>query len=490
MDIIDRKTIELISQAEYTFRLFDNKAVNQQKSEQSLFNCSTFQRCRILNSSFSKCDFEGSIFRDTSFENTCISSCDIKSSLFQNCIFNHCDFSLSAVSDCEFADCTFYACSFDDTVLRENVFTDCTINGGSHKMATITLSKYYHCSFHNTELGNCSFYDHIMDGCLFDKVSINIDSIGRIYGLTIANLREFKYIFLGKLYGYAPATFFEHVHEIFGRKNWRLQKFLYQYNINEISSYEYITEIFETLIFYINENIIVKRDDLIFLSNIIRQMKENQGLPLFALYTGIEKLFEEIKVLNNKNYYNKEEAFREFLNKMVFAFNEMLADFAELFPDKIETNFLDEKVLLKIHYDSDKEINFSQYINSFLKYGGYDNKFYCRLSEIQNGSVIEVIIGSILCVYALQILLYGVNGVIIQLTDMISKVRVIKEKKNQRDFLSNSIKGKQMRPEFLENVVELLKNKEFNDSIKSFASVLSGSKIMDVSAAPAEENKQ
>jgi len=489
MDKMDRKTIELVDQTEYTFQLFNSKIINKQKSEQSLFNCSTFKKCLILCSNFSKCDFEGSIFQDTVFKDSHISSCDIKSGFFRNCTFTHCDFSLSAVSDCEFTNCGFYECNFDDAVLRENTFYDCVVDAGSHKMATVILSRYYHCSFRNAEMGNCSFYDHIMDNCRFEKVTINIDSIGRIFGLTIADLRSFQYIFLGKLYGYAPETFFEHVQEIFGRKNWQLQKFLYQYNVNEISSYEYIDNIFETLTYYTNENIIVKRDDLTFLSNIIGQMKEKQQLPLFALYTGIEKLFENIRVLDEKTCYNKKETFREFLNKMVFNFNELLAEFAGLFPSKVETNVLNEKVLLRIHYDSDKEIDFTKYINSFLKYGGYDNTFYCRLSDIQHGTLIEIIVGSILAVYALQILLYGVNGIIIQLIDMISKVRVIKEKENQKDFLLNSIKGKQMQPELLVKTVELLKNKEFNDNMKSLASILSGAKIIDISAIPAEEDK-
>lgn len=489
MDSIEKRSIVLVSQTEYTFQLFDDKALHKQTSRQSLFNCSTFKKCHITDSDFSKCDFEGSIFHDTILRNTHVSSCDIRSSVFKNCSFAHCNFTLSAISDSEFINCSFVDCNLDDAILRENVFRDCTISGGSYKMATITLSRHYNCSFSNMVLGNCSFYDHIMDNCRFDQISINIDSIGRIYGLSIADLRNFKYIFLGKIYGYAPETFFRHIQEIFEKKNWKLQKCLYLYNIGEISSYEYIEAVFDTLILYVNGNIIVKRDDLIFLSNIIDKMKESRKLPLFALYIGVEKLFKCLEILKDPNYYNKEDNFREFLNKMFFAFNELLAEFANLFPDKVETDRLEDKILIKIHYDSDKEINFAEYINSFLQYGGYDNKFYCRLSEIQSGSIIEIIVGSILCVYALQILLYGVNGVIVQLTDLVSKVRVIRTKKHQKDFLSNSMKGLQIQPALFESTIGLLKNKEFGDNMKSLASILNGKEILDVSTADPETGK-
>ena len=86
------------------------------------------------------------------------------------------------------------------------------------------------------------------------------------------------------------------------------------------------------------------------------------SLPLFALYQGIERLSDYIIILKEESYYNREDIFREFFNKLFFVFNELLADFAEIFPEKIETGILSEQVLLKIHYDGKEEIDFSKYI--------------------------------------------------------------------------------------------------------------------------------
>ena len=103
------------------------------------------------------------------------------------------------------------------------------------------------------------------------------------------------------------------------------------------------------------------------------------------------------------------------------------------------------------------------------------------MADTEKGSIIEVLIGSILCVYALQILLYGVNGLIVQITDMSTKICVLKNKNYQKDFLSNSVKGRQRQPEILEDTFDLLKNREFKDNINSFAEVLKSSKIIDIS---------
>ena len=66
-----------------------------------------------------------------------------------------------------------------------------------------------------------------MTNCNFRDVTINIDSIGRIYGLTMEDLQKFKYIFLGTIYGFAPDRFFDQIDKVFASKEWRLQKSIY-----------------------------------------------------------------------------------------------------------------------------------------------------------------------------------------------------------------------------------------------------------------------
>lgn len=485
---MDNKVSLLQSQKEYTFIKYNDQLFYEQTACQCLFNGSMFRKCELQNSNFSNCDYEGTIFHDTNFQNVKLLSCDIKSSYYQNCNFYNCDFSLSAITDVEFLHCKFINCKFDDCLIKECSFNSCMLESGSYKMATFILSKFKNCNFDNLLLGNCSFYDHVMENCTFNNITINIDSIGRIYGLTPTCLENFKYIFLGNIYGYAPQEFFERIESIFEQKDWRFQKILYKFNMKKCSPYEYICNIFDTLIYFIDNNIIVKHDDLLFLSNIINHMKESNSLPLFALYQGIERLSDYIIILKEESYYNKEDIFREFFNKLFFVFNELLADFAEIFPEKIETGILSEQVLLKIHYDGKEEIDFSKYINRFLEISGYSKKYYCNLLQTKNGSLIEIIIGSIIAVYALQILLYGVNGVLIQLTDMVSKIGVLRNKNYQKNYLSNSVKGKQYQPELLGNTFDVLKNTEFKENVKTLASVLNTSKIIDVSTDLNSEN--
>ena len=87
----------------------------------------------------------------------------------------------------------------------------------------------------------------------------------------------------------------------------------------------------------------------------------------------------------------------------------------------------------------------------FLKYNGYDESYYSELLKIKKGSIIEVISVVLISVFALQLLLYGINGVLLQIADMTSKIQVIKSKRYKKNLLNNSIEGKQIQPEIIKN---------------------------------------
>lgn len=485
---MDKIQINLLNQKEYTFLSYEDLLFERQKAQQSLFNGSVFKNCDLIFSDFSQCDFEGTIFRDDFFKATQLSSCDIKSSYFVKCEFINCKFNSSVITDVDFSECKFQSCSFDDAILRDITFDNCSIVDCSFKMCTFTLSEFFRCELKDILLGNCSFYDHIMLECVYDNITINIDAVGRIYGLQLQDLKQFKYIFLGNIYGFAPERFFKQLDQVFQGKEWRMHKLLYKYNIGDYSAYKYVTEVFSSLAYFISNNIIVKRDDLLFLTKIIRVMKKHNELPMFALYQGIENLGQYINLLYDTRYINKEEHFREFINKMCFVFNDLLGNISYLLSDELDTKSLQQKIRIAIHYEGTQRIDFSQYINSFLKTAGYEDKYCCELTEIRNGSIIEIIVGTILAVYALQILIYGVNGVLVQITDMISKINVLKNKNFQQDFLSNSVKGRQRQPELIENTFELLKDKNFKDNINALAAILGKTNLLDITTNIDREN--
>lgn len=486
---MEKKYISVKDNKEYTFEKYTDAVFQEQTSIQSLFNGSILKNCEMNNSDFSKSDFEGTIWTNVLVDKCIFKSCDIKSSIIVNCKFINCDFSLSIVNDTTFRNCIFKDCLFTEAIMNQNTFTDCSIISVILDTATIALSKFENCNIQSSVLGNCSFYDHIMAKCNFREVTINIDSIGRIYGLTMEDLQKFKYIFLGTTYGFAPDRFFDQIDKVFASKEWRLQKSIYLFNIGKLNAYDFIISIFNDILFYIENNIIVRHDELVFVINILKQLKTENHLPLFALYQGIELLNYGIELLGDTKYYNKTENFYELYNGCFLIFNDLLFKFSQENENLLSLNSEKTHYILEIHYDGDNVINFDEVLNKFLEYNGYDESYYSQLLKIKKGSIVEVISVVLISVFALQLLLYGINGVLLQIADMTTKVQVIKNKRYKKNLLENSIKGKQIQPEIIKNSLDLLKNKEFNKTLGSLAASLDNTKIISANLTNTTESK-
>lgn len=487
--LMEKKYTLMENKKEYTFKKYTNIIFQEQTSIQSLFNGSILKNCEMNNSDFSKSDFEGTVWINVFVINSFFKSCDIKSSIINSCKFIKCDFSLSVINDTTFRNCIFENCIFTEAIMNQNIFEDCSLINMYLDTATITLSKFENCSIESSILGNCSFYDHIMINCKFRDVTINIDSIGRIYGLTMEQLQKFKYIFIGTTYGFAPDNFFEHIDKIFAGKEWRLQKSVYLFNIKTLNVYDFVISVFKDILFYVEDNIIVKHDELVFVLNILKQLQNENHLPLFALYQGIELLNQAIELLSDIQYYNKTENFNELYNGCFLIFNNLLLKFSQENRNLLSLNSEKKHYILEIHYEGDNVINFDKVLNKFLKYNGYDESYYCKLLKTKKGSIIEVISIILISVFALQLLLYGVNGILLQIADMTTKIQIIKNKRYKKNLLENSIEGKQIQPEIIKNSLDLLKNKEFNKTLSTLASSLDNTKIVSANMTNTTESE-
>lgn len=72
---------------------------------------------------------------------------------------------------------------------------------------------------------------------------------------------------------------------------------------------------------------------------------------------------------------------------------------------------------------------------------------------------------------------------------MTTKIQVIKNKRYKRNLLENSIEGKLIQPEIIKNSLDLLKNKEFNKTLSSFATSLDATKIISANLTGTTESE-
>lgn len=302
---ISKRQIQLHDKSENTYKLFESISFLNHSAYQSLLNGSIIRDCYIDTMDFSRCDFEGTIIEKTEIYNTNFFHTYFQTAIISgNVIFSNCSFDTGKINNSTFTNCHFENCSFASAVLSKCNFINCDFECCDFLGANITLCRFAHCEFTDIKLGDCSFYQQMMIKNVYNNVSINIDSLGQIWGISLEDITNFQYIFLGEEYGYANTDLFEKIVQIYESKKWFTSKIIFEHNINKINNFDLIHELNKELIRKIESKEIIKQIELDFLINIINELYDTETLPLFSLYLSILELKESIT--KYKNVYYKE----------------------------------------------------------------------------------------------------------------------------------------------------------------------------------------
>ena len=452
MNLEIKKEIKFQDKGEYTFNIYDNYLFSKHSAYQSLFNGSLIRRTDIEYMNFSRCDFEGTILEKVKIYDTNFYHTYFQTAICADVVFDVCTFETANLSNTTFKECTFNNCNFELSTLNKAKFENCSFVSCKFTGANVTLCKFDNCKFSNIKFGDCSFYQQIMLNNYYENVSINIDSLGQVFGITFEDIKCFSYIFLGEEYGKTNTKVLENIAEIYQLKHWSLAKIIYEYNIGKSTCFEFIEAIHTELNNSIKNKRIIKQIDIEFITTIIYELKEMNKLPFFSLYLGILNLNESILTYENSYYSEIIHLLKNYINSMISLIRSMILDLI----DRLEYLFLfpqEQKVLFSIHYESDRNLEIYKVIDQI------SNKFYGThvvLQEVKEGSIVETMATVAASIFIFQLCLYGINGCVIQMIDMKAKIKVYKDKKLQKNYIQNSVLGKQVQPELLRVVLDKL----------------------------------
>lgn len=481
---ISKRQIQLHDKSENTYKLFESISFLNHSAYQSLFNGSIIRDCYIDTMDFSRCDFEGTIIEKTEIYNTNFFHTYFQTAIISgNVIFSNCSFDTGKINNSTFTNCHFENCSFTSAVLSKCNFINCDFECCDFLGANITLCRFAHCEFTDIKLGDCSFYQQMMIKNVYNNVSINIDSLGQIWGISLEDITNFQYIFLGEEYGYANTDLFEKIVQIYESKKWFTSKIIFEHNINKINNFDLIHELNKELIRKIESKEIIKQIELDFLINIINELYDTETLPLFSLYLSILELKESITKYKNVYYKEIIKMLENYITIIISLAKEMLYKIVD------EASYLTEydenqTVQFTIHYIGEENLEIYKIIQQASDML-IDSKV--TLKEVRKGTIIEVLLTTAACIFIFQLCLYGINGCLIQITDMKSKLNVLKRKKLPQDYVKQSMLGKQQQPELLRVVLDKLNTQMVSALIKLF-SKCNNLDIIDTSLEDVSQN--
>ena len=451
----DKKQIKLCAKSENTYKLFENIILLNHSAYQSLFNGTIIRNSYIDTMDFSRCDFEGTIFEEVEINKTNLFHTYFQTTICNNVLFNDCSFETAKINNTPFNNCHFVRCSFSSGVLSKCTFNGCSFDLCEFTGVNITLCKFYNCKFKKIKLGDCSFYQQIMINNQYIDVAINLDSLGQVFGINLDNVMNFKYIFLGNEYGYANSRILDKLSQIYDSRKWFSSKIIFEYNINKINNFELIEKLNEELVRKIKDGEIIKQTDLDFFINIVNELKKKKTLPLFALYLSVLELNETISDYKNTYFEDISKMLKYYITIMINIMKDMILDLYDE-AEYLTSSDRNQEIIFTIHYKGEQNLELYKIINqaSALFFDSH-----VILEDVRKGTIIETMITTTACVFIFQLCLYGINGCLIQITDMKSKLNVLKRKNLPQNYVKQSMLGNQKQPELLKLVLDKLDTK-------------------------------
>lgn len=477
----NKKQIKLCDKSENTYKLFENAIFFNHSAYQSLFNGTIIRNSYIDKMDFSRSDFEGSVFEKVEINDSTFFHAYFQTSICNETFFYNISFETAQLNNSSFSNCHFKECTFTSSVLSKCVFKECSFELCEFKGVNITLCKFYKCKFEEIKLGDCSFYQQIMIGNQYNNVSINLDSLGQVFGINIDDVMRFKYIFLGDEYGYANRTLLEKLSQIYESKKWFSSKIIYEYNIGKINCFDLIQKLNMELVRKIKGGEVIKQTDLDFFINIVNELKDNEKLPFFSLYLSVLELKETITAYK-ENYH--EEIIKMIDFYIVIMINIMKEMIFEIF-DKSKYLSLanqNQEILFTLHYKGELNLEVYKIIEQASELF-FDS--HVVLKDVQKGTIIEIMLTTVACIFIFQLCLYGINGCLVQITDMKSKLNILKKKNLPQDYVKQSMLGNQKQPELLKFALDRLDSKMVSLLLKIF-NKCDGLEIIEASYEDAE----
>ena len=439
------------NQREFTYKEYKNRHIENQQAIQSLFNGSTFINCDINYCDFSRCDFDGVKFSNTSIQHTIFNNTDMKSVYWYNCTFTKCGFTDSYIDNNYFSNCSFESCVFSKAAVLNNEFHGNCFIRSNLQGSMFTLNKFIETSFSQMKLGDCSFYKQIMYKCKYHNVAMNADSLGQIYGLTPNDIEKINYVFLGKGLGNLNKENYQILEDAFEKKQWFFQRIFLEHNINRICDFTLIISIANYLYDSVKNNKVLNSDDVHFFYFVIEFLAEQQHLPLFALIYAYQKLYLTMSSMDTAKFQNK--IIKELLINLQYTVHERI----EYFASETKCFDSDEYIEIEIHYENKNDyiINFANLFNEYNQLMGIQSINPAKLLKTEKGSIIEYIGITLACIFSFQLVIYGINGILIQAIQLKSNIKLLKSKKPPKKILDLSKKGQQIQPDFIDLISKL-----------------------------------
>ncbi len=448
-----------IPKVDLTYRIIEKIKISGINIRQSLLTGTLLRNDVFIKSNMSRCDLEGMRIENSRFIHVDFSVADIRSCIASKTIFVNCNFEEAYIDDCQFTNCVFINCSFMNssmTGLKTNhsSFINCRMT-----QATILLNQYISTKFSSTSLGDCTFLFHIFSKCRFENIKLNVDSLGAIYGITNEDILRMKFIYLGSEQKIEQnENIVSAVLEEFKLRKWHFKSAVMKLNLNLISPYSAIEEVIASFKLFISKGLIIQQDNISFLNSILEELYNEKRLPFFGVIAIVDFLKCRLSELDTQTQYDRKlnSSFKMLFNNIFFLMKNMLSHLDQLRLPNCEKLDNDVNVNACITFEKEPALDFELLMFTIAEVSGFPVVYKTKVLRVEYGSIKKWISTSLFSIISLQLFLFGINGCLIQITEIKARWGVLTDEKLPQSYFDVALAPKQELPAHLQKSLKKL----------------------------------
>jgi len=420
---------QLVPHSDLTFKVFDNLKVDGASVHQSLLNGCLIRNCTFHKVDFSRCDLEQVQFQncrlvDVDFRNVEMTSTQVDHSHFENC-----NFESALVSDCVWRHCRLENCPFQQSVIHTSKFEKCELKNNNLRGASIQLNSFRQTAFENIKLGDCTFLNHIMTECSYQNVSINAESIGSLFGISVADLMSLKLVYLGQTVVDVAKTkgLLDSLETDYEQRRWFFMRDVLRLNFGRTPRAAALDACLKAVLWPASLGAPLKVGDITFLEMIVLEMRRLRLLPALTTIT----FPDEIRNFNNQNTagaFERNDTLK--LQQVASRLQGILLEMLQQLTDGIECLVArDESVIATLFFTEKPGFDVVKFIRTVGDASGLRIRSVTHALREESGSYLLIIQTTLATIAALQTALWLLNGCVAQVIELKARLQVTAQKR-------------------------------------------------------------
>lgn len=266
-----KNEVELVKGGRFNLQVIHSIEIHDRDLEFMHITSSDILVGRFTNVCFYNASFLSTKLSDVTFSNSNLKSTDICSILAKNCIFQNVDFSNATISDSTFIHCKFDQSMFNSVSLTRCQFIDCTFVQFPMDDSTFSLNTFTRCHINKTAFTE-SFYYQIFDECIFCNVKMDPQLLGFNFGFSSSVFERLS-----------DGADLNLVETDFIKKGLFINAAIFR--INQIHKFydEALIACVAALCKMIEDDILIKTDEIEFLENLTMHLRKNRQLAPISI---------------------------------------------------------------------------------------------------------------------------------------------------------------------------------------------------------------